>query len=885
MTTRGTFPVIGTDSINFSLMSADTDIAPIIDTADAVSSAALIHNNVGTYTVTTVGAVDSIIYVDNVSPGDQAGTVARKVADAISDSSAAIVSDVYVNMADSLTASAIAYSALTEGTSNTTYRKIVDDAVSGTRLLNEGNTEHVPNTEDSTWTLRLNTRRGVSKTNSSHFYANAAIAIGGTSVPGTLSETNRKYVVTGSDWSTDYDISVTLTANAADGETFYIAFYGNSNAPQAELPVIVRSPVQDVDGFYRTVEEGGGNGLIDRAHSFPDSMAARILYSDVRMNEDAGLDDDTSPAWNPVGYSYEARLLARVPTLGSTDAGTWHNITAYLSDSRNWSSEAGAAEYKSEDASLKLIKDGTRVGSDVLLSVTGLPERYQLTAADSLPLDGTAVEVEFDSGASAADLASAFVGAISFPGIEVSGTTTSGSTSVTLGSANSLLAAGMEVSGTGIDVGTTIASVSGTALVLSANATATGSSTLTFAPYDSAISDSGVVALTFHGLASYPSAATFEAAGGRVDVKTVMTVVDVDFSGVDATKLSGTHFEIGGQAYWFKQSTPSVLDYTRSDSQSWSVASGSNNLIKYRLMLRALDENEDGYGTWAVSEFYNSRSSSDDGPDDMERDGYRLLNCAYDAERDDSTDMGMDRFTAVGEALSVRYPDGSGSVDLGVRFLRRDAQSLAALVGAAEEGTAVDPADGARIRPAIDGTAARYVRASDNGTVTFPGTVGPFAWSSTSPGDAGSRAYGLLTITAADKDSFRDGVADISYVLAIPNGTSDVTFTFSGTGATNTATADYTIAYDTAGADEAEKLDNSIAALFAAISDAGFGISFTKSEWVSELESRRTAPMLMRDEAYLDEFSQTGSEIILAPFAGDAVDATLRRASSAAVPF
>lgn len=63
------------------------------------------------------------------------------------------------------------------------------------------------------------------------------------------------------------------------------------------------------------------------------------------------------------------------------------------------------------------------------------------------------------------------------------GTTTSGSTAVTLAAADSSIKTGMLVTGTGIAAGTVVAAVSGTSVTLSANATASGTVTLTFAGY------------------------------------------------------------------------------------------------------------------------------------------------------------------------------------------------------------------------------------------------------------------------------------------------------------------------------------------------------------------------------------------------------------------
>jgi hypothetical protein len=63
------------------------------------------------------------------------------------------------------------------------------------------------------------------------------------------------------------------------------------------------------------------------------------------------------------------------------------------------------------------------------------------------------------------------------------GTTTSGSTAVTLAAADSSIKTGMLVTGTGVAAGTVVAAVSGTSVTLSANATASGTVTLTFAGY------------------------------------------------------------------------------------------------------------------------------------------------------------------------------------------------------------------------------------------------------------------------------------------------------------------------------------------------------------------------------------------------------------------
>lgn len=63
------------------------------------------------------------------------------------------------------------------------------------------------------------------------------------------------------------------------------------------------------------------------------------------------------------------------------------------------------------------------------------------------------------------------------------GTTTSASTAVTLSAANANIYTGMAVTGTGIAAGTVVAAVSGTSVTLSANATASGTVTLTFVGY------------------------------------------------------------------------------------------------------------------------------------------------------------------------------------------------------------------------------------------------------------------------------------------------------------------------------------------------------------------------------------------------------------------
>ena len=65
----------------------------------------------------------------------------------------------------------------------------------------------------------------------------------------------------------------------------------------------------------------------------------------------------------------------------------------------------------------------------------------------------------------------------------VVGTTTSGSTAVTLANADPDVLKYMAVSGSGIAAGTTVAAISGTSLTLSANATASATVTLTFVGY------------------------------------------------------------------------------------------------------------------------------------------------------------------------------------------------------------------------------------------------------------------------------------------------------------------------------------------------------------------------------------------------------------------
>ena len=63
------------------------------------------------------------------------------------------------------------------------------------------------------------------------------------------------------------------------------------------------------------------------------------------------------------------------------------------------------------------------------------------------------------------------------------GTTTSGSTAVTLSATNADVLKYMAVSGTGVAAGATVAAISGTSLTLSDNATASGTVTLTFVGY------------------------------------------------------------------------------------------------------------------------------------------------------------------------------------------------------------------------------------------------------------------------------------------------------------------------------------------------------------------------------------------------------------------
>lgn len=67
--------------------------------------------------------------------------------------------------------------------------------------------------------------------------------------------------------------------------------------------------------------------------------------------------------------------------------------------------------------------------------------------------------------------------------VTATGTTTSASTAVTLAAANSSIKTGMLVTGTGVAAGTYVAAVSGTSVTLSANATASGTVTLTFNGY------------------------------------------------------------------------------------------------------------------------------------------------------------------------------------------------------------------------------------------------------------------------------------------------------------------------------------------------------------------------------------------------------------------
>jgi hypothetical protein len=67
--------------------------------------------------------------------------------------------------------------------------------------------------------------------------------------------------------------------------------------------------------------------------------------------------------------------------------------------------------------------------------------------------------------------------------VTATGTTTNANTAVTLAAADDSIKVGMAVSGTGIAAGTVVAAVSGTSVTLSANATASGTVTLTFAGY------------------------------------------------------------------------------------------------------------------------------------------------------------------------------------------------------------------------------------------------------------------------------------------------------------------------------------------------------------------------------------------------------------------
>jgi len=67
--------------------------------------------------------------------------------------------------------------------------------------------------------------------------------------------------------------------------------------------------------------------------------------------------------------------------------------------------------------------------------------------------------------------------------VTATATTTSGSTAVTLAAADSNIKTGMLVTGTGVAAGTYVAAVSGTSVTLSANATASGTVTLTFNGY------------------------------------------------------------------------------------------------------------------------------------------------------------------------------------------------------------------------------------------------------------------------------------------------------------------------------------------------------------------------------------------------------------------
>ena len=67
------------------------------------------------------------------------------------------------------------------------------------------------------------------------------------------------------------------------------------------------------------------------------------------------------------------------------------------------------------------------------------------------------------------------------------GTTSSGSTAVTLAAADANIRTGMLVTGTGIAANTVVAAISGTSLTLSANATASGTVTLTMVGFQEAL--------------------------------------------------------------------------------------------------------------------------------------------------------------------------------------------------------------------------------------------------------------------------------------------------------------------------------------------------------------------------------------------------------------
>jgi hypothetical protein len=67
--------------------------------------------------------------------------------------------------------------------------------------------------------------------------------------------------------------------------------------------------------------------------------------------------------------------------------------------------------------------------------------------------------------------------------VAATGTTTSGSTAVTLAAADANIKVGMKVTGSGVAANTVVAAVSGTSLTLSANATASATVTLTFDGY------------------------------------------------------------------------------------------------------------------------------------------------------------------------------------------------------------------------------------------------------------------------------------------------------------------------------------------------------------------------------------------------------------------